>query len=258
VDGADYVVGKTKQVREKMMINRWLLQPDVYLRHWIIAEKLRETQARQDKKPLRVLDVGGGSLNISDFSVDVDVTTANVVPEADIIYNGKKLPLKSNSFDVVISVDTLEHVPPKSRVGFVDDLMRVSKSRLILIAPYASRDHVILERRLEADLKKAGNPVPDYLKEHIKYGLVNENQLGQIKKLSKKVEIVRLSNTLIDRINFSVHNFEVRNGKLNKLIYYLKFAWNFIENLISPLFYKRSSKVTASRVLVVIDKIGKS
>src|SRR5690606_14283313 len=41
------------------------------------------------------------------------------------------------SYDVVVTVDALEHIPPELREGFLGQLIRVSKQGVVIAAPFA-------------------------------------------------------------------------------------------------------------------------
>ncbi|MBI2309845.1 class I SAM-dependent methyltransferase [Candidatus Collierbacteria bacterium] len=235
------------------MLNKFFLPPDVFIRHWLVAREIR-------KGPLRrlsgesLLDVGGSLAEFRKFIAKLEITTADVVAGADVVYNGQKLPLDNASFDYVVSVDTLEHIPPEKRLGFVNDLVRVAKQRVVIIAPFASMQHDIYEKNLILDFKKSEKKIPVYLTEHRKHGLISLGQLIEIGK-SYPTAIYSLAGLVwLDKLNFAVHMFEVNPGKINRVIYILKFIWNLVINLISSLMIINPDKNTASRVIIVIDK----
>jgi SAM-dependent methyltransferase len=87
-----------------------------------------------------VLDVGVGHSGVFDFwyweSRNLELKTC-----VDIFYfrrgipnswlkvkaDGCALPFRDNSFDVVMSTETLEHVPPEKHEKFLDELYRVCR-----------------------------------------------------------------------------------------------------------------------------------
>ena len=86
-----------------MNINALTFPYDIFERHKFVASRLKNNQT--------VLDVGGELKNLSFFSKS-QIKEANLT-SGDIIYGGQKLPIADNSFNVVTSIDVLEHVPPK-------------------------------------------------------------------------------------------------------------------------------------------------
>lgn len=235
------------------MLSKYLLPPDVFVRHWLVAREIHKGTPRKTPED-SLLDVGGSLGELRKFIAQLKITTADVVTGADVVYNGQKLPLDDVSFDYVVSVDTLEHIPPEKRLEFVNDLVRVAKQRVVIIAPFASTQHDIYEENLILDFKKSKKKIPAYLTEHRKHGLISPGQLIEIGK-SHPTAICSLAGWVwLDKLNFAVHVFESNPGKINRLIYILKFIWNLVINLISSLMIINPDKNTASRVIIVIDK----
>jgi SAM-dependent methyltransferase len=86
-----------------------------------------------------------------------------------------RLPFADESFDTVLSLDTLEHIPPPQRALFVAELGRVSAGRVVLACP---------ERRLEAAdrlvasmIVATGLEAPAWLGEHEEFGLPREDEV---------------------------------------------------------------------------------
>jgi SAM-dependent methyltransferase len=121
---------------------------DQYQRYRVTAELATAAAAR------RVLDVGG---HHSDFWGRVRRPIADFLPDCysvtlDVAANplrgyvrgrGDALPFRAGSFDLVCSVDVLEHVPPAARTQLADELQRVSARGIILAAPFR---HPLLAR----------------------------------------------------------------------------------------------------------------
>ena len=234
--------------KEIMNFRKYLLPPDVFFRHLLA---MRELEKIPDLKT--VLDVGGSLGEFRKFfRSDLKVVTADVIG-GDVIYDGHRLPFKNNSFDAVVSIDTLEHVPPLKRVELVGEFLRVAKNILVVIAPYAAPAHLKHELKLRKDYENKGKRIPGYLEEHLNYGLVTDKQISEI---AKRYNLsVRLAGRgLIDKFNFLIHMFEISPGKLNKALYLTKFGWNLSINLLSTLVTVSGSKENASRVVLTCSK----
>jgi len=139
------------------MLNKFFLPPDVFFRHLLVA---RELEKVPDLKT--VLDVGGSLGEFRKFRSDLKLVTADVIG-GDIIYDGDKLPFKNSSFDAVVSIDTLEHVPPPKRIELIGEFIRVSGKALVVVAPYASAAHLEHEKKLKKDFETKGKAILDYL-----------------------------------------------------------------------------------------------
>lgn len=145
-----------------------------------------------------------------------------------------KLPFKDNAFECVVSLDMLEHIPPKLRNKAISELMRVTGKKLYLGFPCdiaaQKRDKTFF--RLVSRFK--GSPYFKYIEEHIKNGLPSSKSIYRnletyspkriqiVKNLNAKIEIylVILSNLdfvpililqkLLDKISIDILPFAFR------------------------------------------------
>jgi len=72
---------------------------------------------------------------------------------------------------VVVSSDTLEHVPPEEREGFISELVRVSKDCVVLAAPFADANVSAAEQILYDFIKNRLDYAHEFLLEHREHGL---------------------------------------------------------------------------------------
>lgn len=85
------------------------------------------------------------------------------------------LPFVDASFDTVICLDALEHIPPADRAGFVAELARVTAGRLLISCPTdAARPLDDLMRRHFAE---RGASEPSWLGEHEACGLPSAEEI---------------------------------------------------------------------------------
>ncbi len=122
----------------------WSKDIDQYLRYSTILGELKQIQNHLGRKA-RILDVGAGGEGIAKFlkySGDIDkydiyladtneAFLKNVKLGKPVVIKGKKLPFKNNEFDILISVDTLEHIPKPDRPEFIEELKRVGNNVLL-------------------------------------------------------------------------------------------------------------------------------
>jgi O-antigen/teichoic acid export membrane protein len=112
-------------------------------RNLAVAARVREVSTNG---VLTVLDVGASDLGVHYYlprdrfrvcSVDMDreQLARNGTRDSSVAADGCHLPFRDGAFDVVVSVDCLEHVPPKKRGEYLRELERVARKRLVLHFP---------------------------------------------------------------------------------------------------------------------------
>jgi ubiquinone/menaquinone biosynthesis C-methylase UbiE len=121
---------------------------DQWQRYGSVAQQIRTL----DDASITVLDVGGSSGTIRKFLdckryrlcvLDVNIQALAKIDDLRlgvIAGDGCCLPFKDNSFDVVISVDSLEHVPDANKAAYCQELKRVAKRYVIVHCPADSSD----------------------------------------------------------------------------------------------------------------------
>ncbi|KKN39871.1 hypothetical protein LCGC14_0739030 [marine sediment metagenome] len=140
----------------------------------------------RDKKPLKVLDVGGHPGIIKEFLTKDDATIVDILPCDTPNYiqtDGSNLPFEDDSFDFVCSLDALEHVPPGNREKFLNEMMRVSKNYVVLICPFHNENIKLAEEITYEFYNKTFNAPLTVLGEHLQHGLP---ELDEIKKIFEK------------------------------------------------------------------------
>ncbi|OGD20670.1 MAG: hypothetical protein A2W03_02815 [Candidatus Aminicenantes bacterium RBG_16_63_16] len=134
------------------------------------------------RKEITVLDVGGVSPDRDGRSLWLPLR--RLVPEGGFVLDlrparergfirgdGGWLPFKDKSFDVVASLDTLEHVPPGGRPEFLRELGRVARGSLVLSAPFRDPEIERVETLLFRQIRDRHGVEHEQLKEHGRHGL---------------------------------------------------------------------------------------
>src|SRR3972149_8889391 len=112
-----------KKLFDFLVSYKYFLPPDIYERHKFISGFIGSSK--------NILDVGGSMSKLPEFTNKCKIATVDVVKPADIIYDGKKIPVGDKSYDIVTSIDVLEHIKSRDREDFVDELKRVAREKTI-------------------------------------------------------------------------------------------------------------------------------
>ncbi len=153
-----------------------------------VADNLR------GNKPFKILDIGGNPGIIRDFLTKDKATIVDVV-DADIEdyvkADGSKLPFDDNSFDLVCSIDTLEHVDSKKREKFLEEMARVSSDYIILICPFEDGPVKLAEEVAYDFYESTFDKGWDVLGEHLDNGLPDlEETKGFFEKRKMKPVVI--------------------------------------------------------------------
>lgn len=223
-----------------------ILMPfDVFERHKIIAENI------DDKAT--VLDVGGGLDALDQFINNGNKIVVSNLKSGDIKADGRNLPFDDNSFDIVTSIDVLEHVPATDRKRFIYECLRVASKKVIISTPLGNKGHIQAEKDLLVFLKKKGFKSA-YLEEHVKRGLPTLKELGAY-SAGLAFKLVCTGNYRLNIFLTKMDVTSLKNSKLDKIFYLGKRLFNLILNLFYFPFIKLSAKEdTANRVYLFIEK----
>jgi hypothetical protein len=101
----------------------------------------------------------------------------NVEPPADVLFDGVTLPFEARSFDVVASVDVLEHLERDRRLEHAHELARVARRRVVLCCPLGTPEHERSEAEIAAWYRSAVGEPHRFLEEHVRFGLPREEEL---------------------------------------------------------------------------------
>ena len=130
-----------------------------------------------------VLDVGSGSQGITtllppswqataldaDFSDYAPAASSPRLTPGQMLGDVRAMPFDDRTFDVVVAVDLLEHVPPVDRQRAVSEICRVSR-RLAVIACPVGGAAFAADQRLAERIAARGGSLPGWLVEHLDHG----------------------------------------------------------------------------------------
>lgn len=119
-----------------------------------------------DKKS--VLDVGSGGGEIlaflgsqmhDIFLLDIRKECFKHISAQAIVGEGSTLPFKDNSFDTIVAVSIIEHVPQEFRAKLFMEFERVCKRKLIIHCPVESNDMVYCGRTYDLKFQRAHHDI---------------------------------------------------------------------------------------------------
>ena len=187
----------------RLMVN---LDIGTDIRYRPIVQIIRKSK----KEAPSIIDIGSGKVGITSFlkqkviGVDIafdDNPSLGLLEEK--LYNGSKLEYLDNSFDFVISVDTLEHIPRDGRGEIIAEMLRIAKKYIIFAFPCSERSQ-FYEKKLEISYMQRGLPIPKYLIEHKKCGLPDENEIIRIIKQNLKKNLLQYDLTVLHNENLKL------------------------------------------------------
>ncbi len=154
------------------------LPPDGYSRFFVIVKILQQTYKTKNQT-LKILDVGGCSPYLYECLLNsglkFDLTIVDILPKPKSI-KGKYIQeditqsqLPSDSFDVVVSTDVLEHIPIDLKQKFVNACVNLSKDLIILAAPFDTPGVDSAEHLVNDFNKKLFGVGQDWLEEHFEF-----------------------------------------------------------------------------------------
>lgn len=167
-------------------------------RHLAVARHIRIRDGG-----LSVLDVGGADalarfMDVSKFhfcalNVDRSAFTNNPLRDRLFVADGGNMPFRNESFDILTSVSTLEHMPKERREAFLNELKRVARKMVIIYVPVDQFGARYDRKYAEIHQKLLGYVEP-FTAEHIRYGLPS---LAELRRSFPDADICGVQNCAV-------------------------------------------------------------
>ena len=161
--------------RQYLAWNRSLLL-DPWLRYSAAIRIIRT--AFRGSQP-SILDVGSGNAGAAYFlrsrvvGIDCQFSGEELsklrAPLHPVKASAASLPFRDKSFDVVVSMDLIEHLPTSIRSSAIGEMIRVTRCLVIVGFPFGPRTQKFDELALKVE-RRRGIP-PDWREEHVSRGI---------------------------------------------------------------------------------------
>ena len=164
-----------------------------FTRYALVVDFIRERGLNTD----RILEVGSGSSGLSAFlgrkvvGVDSHFDRERRALLTPVRGHAGQLPFRNGSFELVVSLDLIEHVPRAGRAEVIADMFRLSSSSLIIGCPVGKAAESC-DRAFAAWLRRAGKEVPWWVLEHFERGIPTEQEMLSAIKSIPSVECVEV------------------------------------------------------------------
>lgn len=203
------------------MLNRWA-------RYWPILDFINL------KNPSNILEIGSGSYGLAEYTkqniVGCDLTFPTVpLPNITPVYAScVDLPFASDTFELVVSSDMLEHIPKNDREIAIREMLRVSSRYVIIGCPCGDRarkwDYILFQC-----YKKMKRSAPDWLLEHVQAEFPEKEDICSLLKKQSGGYVVKNNENILlhylimrgemnNKIERRFRTFINRRPRLSKLI----------------------------------------
>ncbi|TDY25468.1 methyltransferase family protein [Paraburkholderia sp. BL6665CI2N2] len=155
----------------------YAFQYDIFQRYSLLQRLVSAAFPSSYADKLSILDVGCGASKLSSTFLGecVQITRADVSDfgESDIVVldPGAPLPFPDQSFDVVMALEVLEHVPSDHRAALIAECRRVARQGVILCCPVADYGAADAEKVLNETVRQLADKDEAFLLEHALLGL---------------------------------------------------------------------------------------
>lgn len=187
---------------------------DVNARYLPIARDLKARFGKELSQQ-RILEVGSGDYGIARY-LDLPVTGVDISFGNDlhpklipIKHEGYALPFEDQSFDIVVSTDMLEHVPPDQRLTSVSEMLRVARKIVYLAVPVGKLAEA-QDKKFDELYYKYHGKRDRFLREHVEYGLPTIQDLQTMLSTALATHKRAASVRHFKSYNLSIRSFEHR------------------------------------------------
>ncbi len=228
----------------------WRQHPESALRYAPVISEIKKVKIPNPK----ILEIGSGSLGMTPYfkqkidAIDVDFSGPPSPYINKIKGQAWNLPFKKNSYDITISVDVLEHIPPPLREKSIYEIIKVTRKLALIVVPTSTASEE-QDRELQRRWNNVFKIKNQFLDEHVKYGLPQSEKILVYIDRSKRALKKELKVKSYPNLNLVVRNILMKTWiTKNKYIYYL-YLKGFL--LLVPILKFINFGKTYRRVFVI-------
>lgn len=226
---------------------RW--HPEVALRYLPIVDKINSL-----KKSVTIADIGSGGLGIAPYirkniiGVDVEFYPPYHPRLQKVKGSALKLPFKNDMFDVVLSVDMLEHLDTFQRNKAIKEMLRVANFFLYIAVPSGKKAYE-QDVTLDQEFKYKYGKSFVFLDEQVHFGLPEEDDI--IAALDKAASVLKKKITIRiqDNENLTLRAFLMKGWLSNN--FFIQFFYRKLMLFCIPFFRLFNQKPAYRKIFFV-------
>lgn len=212
--------------------HRW--HPEVALRYLPIVDNIRRIN-----KKIKILEIGSGGLGIAPYlKRQITGVDQNFEKPFDpllkrINASATHLPFGNNSFEVVLSVDMLEHMENKVRTLAIKEIFRVASNKVIIAVPCgkdAEEQDILLDQYYQKHFGERFH----FLKEQIEFGLPEKKDIYDTIAKAAKYNKKKIRIRTVGNENLKLRMFLMKGWSSDDIVLNIIFRKLFI--LFVPVF----------------------
>lgn len=226
---------------------RW--HPEVALRYLPIVDKISSL-----KKSVTIADIGSGGLGMAPYikkkiiGVDIDFLPPYHPRLERIKGSALKLPFKKNAFNIVVSVDMLEHLHEAQRNEAIEEMLRIAEDFLFIAVPSGKKAYqqdVILDKEFKDKYGKSYG----FLDEQVHLGLPEEDDI--ISAMEKAAALLKKEITIEvqDNENLNLRAFLMKGWLSHN--FFVQFTFRKLMLFCIPLFRLFNQKPSYRKIFFV-------
>jgi SAM-dependent methyltransferase len=184
-----------------------------------------------------ILELGSGALGIGEFfiapfiGVDIKFTPPFSQSITPVYAHGSMLPFKDSTFDVVVCLDTLEHVEMDKRRALLSELIRVSHKHIIVGFPYGE-DAKRIDMRLYRFYVKHKLEIPQWLAEHAVSSYPNDDIISEDRSF-RVVKLIKNENLWLHLLMMKSENYAIASKMLAKASHFMSNFCGWVMDITS-------------------------